>query len=310
MRRVLTFIDFINESEKSIKGKVLFISFTDKTRGVSYHDYLKSKLDADFCLWTDLVFDEDQILYNGKPLSDYGFIFIGVVSKHPDYFVSLEEYTKTHGIPTFNYGCSPERNNKLFQNRILVTKNLNPVPTIITKCSEIKETDLIKDLGLPIVAKITNGSKGKGVTLHKTKSSLSEYLRKNKDITIIFQKFIENDGDYRLFYLGGKLLYAIERKSADKKKEFRNNYSLGGTVKRVDLPKEATNLAKKAALAMKFDVAGVDLIKSPSGEWFVLEINSAPQFGTKNGNEIVVDYKMVLDQFIDHIERKMIQKNI
>jgi D-alanine-D-alanine ligase-like ATP-grasp enzyme len=55
-------------------------------------------------------------------------------------------------------------------------------------------------------------------------------------------------------------------------------------------------------------VSGVDLIKSPEGNWFVLEINSAPQFGTKNGKEIVVDYKMVLDQFIDLIERKMIQK--
>jgi RimK family alpha-L-glutamate ligase len=305
MRRVLTFVDFLNESEKSSRGNVLFISFTNKTRGVSYHDYLKNKLDADFCLWTDLVFDEDEILYNGKPLKEYGFIFIGVVSKYPDYFVSVEQYAKTHGVPTFNYGCSPERNNKMFQNRILATKNLNPVPTIISKCSEIKETDLIKDLGLPVVAKITNGSQGKGVTLHKTKSSLSEYLRKNKDTTIIFQKFIENEGDYRLFFLGGKLLYAIERKSADKKKEFRNNYSLGGTVKRVDLPKEATDLAKKAALAMKFDVAGVDLIKSPSGEWFVLEINSAPQFGTKNGKEIVVDYQMVLNQFIDLINRKM-----
>ena len=307
MRKLLSFYDFLNESEKSQKKKVLFISFTDKTRGVSYHGYLKSKLDADFCLWTDLVFDDDEISFNGNQLKDYGFIFIGVVSKHPDYFVSVEQYAKTHGIPTFKYGCSPERNNKMFQNRILSTNNLNPVPTIIAKCSEVETDHLIKEFGLPVVAKITNGSQGKGVTLHKTKTSINDYLKKNQNQTTIFQKFIENEGDYRLFYLGGKLLYVIERKSADKKKEFRNNYSLGGTVKRVDLPKEATNLAKKAATSMKFDVSGVDLIKSPEGNWFVLEINSAPQFGTKNGKEIVVDYRMVLDQFIDLIKRKMIQ---
>lgn len=307
MRKLLSFYDFLNESEKLRKKKVLFISFTNKTRGVSYHDYLESKLDADFCLWADLVFDGDEISFNGNQLKDYGFIFIGVVSKHPDYFVSVEQYAKTHGIPIFKYGCSQERNNKMFQNRILSTNNLNPVPTIISKCSEIKTDHLIKEFGLPVVAKITNGSQGKGVTLHKTKTSLNDYLKKNQDQTTIFQKFIENEGDYRLFFLGGKLLYVIERKSADKKKEFRNNYSLGGTVKRVDLPKEATDLAKKAATSMKFDVAGVDLIKSPEGKWFVLEINSAPQFGTKNGKEIVVDYKMVLDQFIDQIKRKMSQ---
>ena len=154
MRKLLSFYDFLNESEKSQKKKVLFISFTDKTRGVSYHDYLKSKLDADFCLWTDLVFDDDEISFNGNQLKDYGFIFIGVVSKHPDYFVSVEQYAKTHGIPTFKYGCSPERNNKMFQNRILSTNNLNPVPTIIAKCSEIETDHLIKEFGLPVVAKI------------------------------------------------------------------------------------------------------------------------------------------------------------
>ena len=307
-KRVLTFLDFLNESAKSSKGKVLFISFTDKTRGVSYHDYLGSKLNADFCKWEDLVFDGGEITFKGNPLKNYGFIFVGVVSKHPDYFVSVEEYAKTNKIPHFKYGCSPERNNKLFQNRILSTNNLNPVPTVISKCSEIKMDELVEELGLPLVAKITDGSQGKGVTLQKNKTALKQYLKSNKDQTTIFQKFIENDGDYRLFFINGKLLYAIERKSADKSKEFRNNYSLGGTVKRVDLPKEATNLAKKASKAMGFDVSGVDLIKSPEGEWFVLEINSAPQFGTKNGNEIVVDYKMVLDEFVDIIKSKMVNQ--
>jgi hypothetical protein len=305
MRKIITFLDFLNESKKSAGKKVLFISFTDETRGVSYHDYLKSKLNADFCIWQDLVFDGDEIKFDDKPLRDYGFIFIGVVSKYPDYFVSVEEYIKVNKIPSFKYGCSPERNNKIYQNRILSTNNLSPVPAIISKCSEVNTDDLVKELGLPVVAKITDGSQGKGVTLQKTKTSLENYLKKNSKETIIFQKFIENEGDYRLFFINGKLLYTIERKSSDKKKEFRNNYSLGGSVKRVDLPKEAIDLARKASNKMGFDVSGVDLIKSPEGEWFILEINSAPQFGTKNGKEVVVDYKMVLDYFIDLIKEKL-----
>ena len=267
MLKVLKFEDFLLESKKTGK-KTLFISFTEETRGVNYHDYISSKIDADFCLWADLVFDEGEILLKENPLSNYGFVFIGVVNKHPDYFVSVEEYLKLNKIPSFNYGCSPERNNKILQNRILHSKNLNTVPTIIGMCSEVDPKELVKELGLPMVAKITDGSKGEGVTI---------------------------------------LLYVIERTSPDKSKEFRHNYSLGGTVTRVNLPKQAIDLARNAAKAMGFDVAGVDLIKEPQGKkWYILEINNAPEFGIKDGDKIITDYRKVLDEFIGVIKRKMI----
>ena len=306
MMKVLKFEDFLLESKKTGK-KTLFISFTEETRGVNYHDYINSKINADFCLWTDLVFDGGEILLKENPLSNYGFVFIGVVSKHPDYFVSVEEYLKLNKIPSFMYGCPPERSNKILQNRILNSKNLNPIPTIIGICSEVDPKELIKELGLPLVAKITDGAKGKGVTIQKTESDLESYLKKNKDKKIIFQKFIENEGDYRLFFVEDKLLYSIERKSSDKSKEFRNNYSLGGTVKRVNLPKQAIDLARNSVKAMGFAVAGVDLIKEPQGKkWYILEINPAPQFGIKDGDKIITDYREVLDEFIGIIKRKII----
>ena len=161
---------------------------------------------------------------------------------------------------------------------------------------------LIKELGIPLVAKITNGSKGKGVTIQKTESDLKSYLKKNKDQKIIFQKFVENEGDYRLFFVDGKLIFSVERKSSDREKEFRNNYSLGGTAKKANLTKKEIDLARKAAKAMKFDVAGVDLIKEiGSNRWYILEINSAPQFLFPD----IVDYREVLDEFIKIIKNKM-----
>ena len=107
-----------NKKESMKKGKVLFISFTDKTRGVSYHDYLKSKLDCTFCLWTDLIFQQNKILIGNTDVNTFDFIFIGVVSKYPNYFVTLENYIKKYKIPYFKYGCSPERNNKILQNSL------------------------------------------------------------------------------------------------------------------------------------------------------------------------------------------------
>ena len=304
MMKVLKFEDFLLESKKTGK-KTLFISFTEETRGINYHDYISSKINADFCIWENLVFDEGEILFNGNPISDYGFIFIGLVSKYPDYFVSVEEYLKSRKIPSFNYGCSPERYNKILQNRILHSKNLNPIPTIIGMCSEVDPKELVKELGLPIVAKITDGSKGKGVTLQKTESDLKSYLKKNKDQKTIFQKFIENEADYRLLFVENKLIYVTERKLPDKSKEFRSN-SFDATVKRVNLPKEAVDLARNAVKAMGFDVSGVDIIKEPRGKkWYIIEINSAPQFGIKDGDKIITDYRKVLDEFIRIIKKKI-----
>ena len=304
MMKVLKFEDFLLESKKTGK-KTLFISFTEETRGVNYHDYISSKINADFCLWADLVFDEGEILLKENPLSNYGFVFIGVVNKHPDYFVSVEEYLKLNKIPSFMYGCPPERSNKILQNRILHSKNLNPIPTIIGMCSEVDPKELVKELGLPIVAKITDGSKGKGVTLQKTESDLKSYLKKNKDQKTIFQKFIENEADYRLLFVENKLIYVTERKLPDKSKEFRSN-SGDATVKRVNLPKEAVDLARNAVKAMGFDVSGVDIIKEPRGKkWYIIEINSAPQFGIKDGDKIITDYRKVLDEFIRIIKKKI-----
>jgi ribosomal protein S6--L-glutamate ligase len=308
MGKILRFKDFLLESKRQGKKKVLFVSFPDKKEEISYHDYLKSKINSDFCTWEELIFDKGDILFDGKSLSDYGFIVAGVVGSHPKYFVSLEEYMDLNKIPYLNYGCSPERNNKILQNRILHSKNLSPIPTIIGVCSEIDPEQAVKELGLPIVAKITDGSQGKGITLQKNISSLKSYLKKNKDKEIIFQKFIESNGAYRLFFIGDKLLWSIEQRSSEGKKEFRNNNSLGGTAKEVKLPIEAINLAKKCSKAMGFDVSGVDLIKKEgTNEWYVLEINSAPQFDfyDHEDKKFAVSSQNVLDEFIKIIKNKM-----
>ena len=211
MEKILGYYKFINEKESSGKEEVLFVSFTDRYEGVSYHDYLKGKLNCTFCLWEDLIFYEDKILLGNKDLKDFSFIFIGIVIKYPEYYTALEKYITKYKIPSFKYGSSPERFNKIYQNTIMGIGGIPQIPTIIAKCSSVNSNDLIKNLNLPVVTKITDGSKGKGVEIQKTKMDLEKYLKKNKEETIIFQKFIENDGDYRLFFIGNDFIYCIIR---------------------------------------------------------------------------------------------------
>jgi ribosomal protein S6--L-glutamate ligase len=102
-------------------------------------------------------------------------------------------------------------------------------------------------------------------------------------------------------------MYSIKRKSKDDKKEFRNNYSLGGTAERLEIPVKAMNIAKKASKAMGFDVSGVDLIKEKGTDnWYVLEVNSAPQFDwEQKGKKSIADYRDVLDKFVSIIKSKI-----
>ena len=311
MKKVLDYAQFINEKSSPDKGKVLFVSFGKSEKNslarVDYHKYLNTKLDCTFSSWEDLVFSENKILIGNKNVSDFDFVFMGVVGENGNYFVTLEKYCEDNKIPIFKYGCSKERNNKVYQNTNMSLSGIPQIPTIISKCSLLKSEDLIKELNLPMVTKITNGSQGKGVEIQKTKMDLEKYLKKNKDETIIFQKFIENDGDYRLFFIGNDFIYCIIRKTKDENKEFRNNYSLGGTVEKFDdLPKKAMDIAKKAIKTMGFDVAGLDLIKDRNSDnWYILEINSAPQFAATAGKKVIIDYKEILDRFVDLINKKI-----
>ena len=312
MRKILKYGSFINEKSDPLTGKkVLFISFRKSEKKsldrVDYHKYLRSKLNCTFCDWDNLIFDNDKIILGDKQIKDFDFIFIGVVGENENYFVTLEKYCKENKIPIFKYGCSRERNNKIFQNTNMSLSGIPQVPTIISKCSLVNSEDLIKELKLPIISKITNGSQGEGVEIQKTKMDLEKYLKKNKEETIIFQKFVENEGDYRVFIIEQDIMYSIKRKSKDDKKEFRNNQSLGGTSERSEIPKKAMDIAKKASKVMAFDISGVDLIKEKGTDnWYVLEVNSAPQFDwEQEGKKSIADYRDVLDKFVSIIKSKI-----
>ena len=310
MEEILKYTQFINEKKSSGGKKVLFVSFRKSEKKslarVDYHKYLSTKLNCTFSTWEDLIFLENKVLVGNKNVKDFDFVFMGVVGDNGNYFVTLEKYCKENKIPIFKYGCSRERNNKIFQNTNMSLSGIPQVPTIISKCSLVNSNELIKELKLPLVSKITEGSQGEGVEIQKTKMDLEKYLKKNKEETIIFQKFIENEGDYRVFIIEQDIMYCIKRKSKDDKKEFRNNQSLGGSAERSEIPKKAMDLAKKASKSMGFDISGVDLIKeNGTDNWYVLEVNSAPQFDwEEKGKKSIADYREVLDKFVEIINRK------
>lgn len=163
----------------------------------------------------------------------------------------------------------------------LLDENIpTPKTALITKPEKVME--IHKKVGgkFPVVVKTIRGSKGKGVFIVESEKSLKssvEAIEKiDKDQELIIQEFIPINHDFRVIVLNGKVIAAMKRTSSTKK-EFRTNYSLGGSVAKVVLEKDIEQIAVKAARAVGCYYAGVDIaISKKTGKPYVLEVNSSP----------------------------------
>ena len=91
---------------------------------------------------------------------------------------------------------------------------------------------------------------------------------------LYLQQFIAHPGwDLRVFVIGGKVLAAMRRHGG---KNWRTNVAQGGRAEAVQLTAEEERLALAASEAVGTSIAGVDLLPSPKGGYFVLEVNAVP----------------------------------
>ncbi|MFN2432693.1 MAG: RimK family alpha-L-glutamate ligase [Gemmatimonadota bacterium] len=87
------------------------------------------------------------------------------------------------------------------------------------------------------------------------------------------QEMVAHPGfDVRAFVAGGRVVAAMTRRSAD----WRTNLARGGRGEARALSPEEEALALRAADALGLDYGGVDLMPSPGGPLYVLEVNGSP----------------------------------
>ncbi len=134
------------------------------------------------------------------------------------------------------------------------------------------------ELRYPFIRKPNKGSKGKGVVLITDENGL---CRTDSEVEMnVYQNFIRNSGDYRVFILGGKMLGVIRRMASDG--GFINNISLGGTAERVsdpDILKKLRHIGTTVASVFELTLCGVDVIYDEDRKKYVfLEVNTVPQW--------------------------------
>lgn len=140
-------------------------------------------------------------------------------------------------------------------------------------------SDLRTLLGLPYIAKGTEGTRGEKVFLIGSEEEHRQCLT-NLPGDMLFQKRIPNSGDFRVFVIGASVWAIFKR--IPPPGGFRANISLGGTGERVTDPalREAlSRIALSMTAALSIDIAGIDVIQSSDdGSLYLLESNTNPDW--------------------------------
>ena len=159
---------------------------------------------------------------------------------------------------------------------------------------------LADKLGFPMVVKKCYGSLGSGVFLAENESKLLEIMQGLMFEPHLFQKYIgaKRGEDLRVIVIGGKAAAAMRRVNT---LDFRSNLELGGKGYKTKLPKQAREIAQKAAEILQLDYCGVDTLFD--GENYLLcEVNSNAYF---SGIEKVTGAN-IAKLYAQHIQKELI----
>lgn len=188
--------------------------------------------------------------------------------------------------------------NKLKTTQRLSSSGLRVPKTIYGKQVAHIQFVIDKLNGLPAVAKLLQGSQGKGVMLLETKlatnTMLESFYKLNASLKI--QRFIDAKGkDIRAIVVGDTVAVAMERTS--NKGDFRANISQRGSGRKIELTEADKKICIQAAKACDLDFAGVDLMKDEKGNSYIVEVNGNP--GTKIIDLTEHNYFVDLIKFIE-----------
>lgn len=262
-------------------------------------------LECHFASYNDVGFEiingtvTCSIINHGTNLTDYDLIFFKSYAKKAEIAAAMAETASQQGIEFIDKEVGRYQSlTKLTQYVKLACNGIGVPDSIVLPPSRLKgQYEHVKDkLGLPFVMKDVASQRGESNYLINSLKDYKNVQKKSEDDDILFvcQRFVKNDGDYRMIVLGGDVEMVIHR-IADNTTTHINNTSTGGRatlVKPEELEPEPLDIAVKATAVVNRQVAGVDLVFDLSRkEWLVFEVNNGPQIAS--GSYLKVKQKVM-----------------
>jgi ribosomal protein S6--L-glutamate ligase len=327
--RLISFGNFINESESSFKVKVVVLSGTSKPSKTSKQFASVCKDRGIECYIVDVNNSKVSKLYKGHVIEntvtgkkvqiDPNTTAIiprrGVINNsHTISFMETLQDSRYFCVNDVDAILACE--NKFTTSQIMEDNDL-PVPKYALISDEKSLEASVEAVGgkFPVVMKLLSGSQGIGVSIVESYSSLKSVYQTIKkldpDSEILIQEKINSEFDLRVQVLVKKLnalypeddnatILGVMRRNA-MEGDFRTNYSLGGTVEKYEITDELQDLAFRAATAVGCHWCGVDImIDEKSGKPYILEVNSSP--GTEGISKVIG--APIAEKVIDYVSKR------
>ena len=256
------------------------------------------------------AFDKRGVVLEIKTASDISLEVGKKINDKPEFVIFwdkdiyLAQRLEQQGIKLFNSAKAVELcDNKILMYQELVNKGIRiPRTFIAPKTFEGLNyskrdfvSNVIKEIGLPLVIKEAYGSFGEQVYLANTLEEANKIIDQIGYKDFLMQEYIASSKgrDIRINVVGNKAIVSMLREN---KNDFRSNISNGGSGTKFEPKQEYLDLAIKASKALGLDFAGVDVMFGPNDEPIICELNSNPQFASTlqytgaNLAEVIADY--------------------
>lgn len=128
----------------------------------------------------------------------------------------------------------------------------------------------------PLLVKKRWGSRAKGIRVIKGMVELKKWLSKGIDLDkYLIQEYRKLKGDYRVLMLGGRPLGVVKREV-----RLKEDGKLGVRVAEQEMNSggKVLDLARRAVESLGVEIGGVDVLEDEKGNFWISEVNLAPQF--------------------------------
>ncbi len=221
---------------------------------------------------------------NGVSCLDYDCIYLRFCRNRPQQTKSLALFAAKNGIPLIGrHVLHTESSSKLAEYSELAGQGLPLIDSFSATGGQIRKVFRNNPpLEYPVIAKSITGTLGSNNHLINSFVELEKLLQVYPDTTFILQRFIPNDGDYRILIMDGQPAVVLYRSRTH---GHLNNTSQGSSALVLTLeevPSELLETSRRAARILdRDDLCGVDIVVDKTDNaHYVLEVNRNPQIET------------------------------